>query len=210
MSENITIVDYGMGNLGSIKNMLTFLGQDSIITDSKRIIENSKIVILPGVGKFDAAVKNLHEKKLFDLLQKLSVKKNSKILGICLGMQLMCLSSEEGNLDGLGIINARSKDFSTNIDKDFKVPHMGWSDITIEKNSNLLDDSLEKLRFYFVHSFYVECLEKEDVLSTTNYGLDFVSAFEKDNLIGVQFHPEKSHRFGIKFFKKLIELYLND
>ena len=183
--------------------MLRVLGFNPIISNDTNVIQNSKYLILPGVGKFDAAVKNLKERNLFDLLKKLSKINDIHILGICLGMQLMCRRSEEGILEGLGIFNAEVKDFSLNIDSTFKVPHMGWN---FAKKRNDLDflKNLENPRFYFVHSYFVESQNKEDILFKSDYGIEFISGMQKNNNIGVQFHPEKSHKFGKEFFRSFL------
>lgn len=201
--KEVTIIDYGMGNLGSISNMLRVLGFNPIISHDTNVIQNSKYLILPGVGKFDAAVKNLKERNLFDLLKKLSKINDIHILGICLGMQLMCRKSEEGILEGLGIFNAEVKDFSLNIDSTFKIPHMGWNFV---KKRNDLDflKNLENPRFYFVHSYFVESQNKEDILFKSDYGIEFISGMQNNNNIGVQFHPEKSHKFGKEFFRSFL------
>lgn len=201
--KEVTIIDYGMGNLGSISNMLGVLGFNPIISYDTNVIQNSKYLILPGVGKFDAAVKNLKERNLFDLLKKLSKINDIHILGICLGMQLMCRKSEEGILEGLGIFNAEVKDFSSNIDNTFKVPHMGWN--FVEKRNDLdFLKNLENPRFYFVHSYFVESQNKEDILFKSDYGIEFISGMQNNNNIGVQFHPEKSHKFGKEFFRSFL------
>ncbi len=202
--KKVVIIDYGMGNLGSISNMVKFLGHEPIISSEKDTIKNSEYLILPGVGKFDAAINNLKDRDIFNLLQDLSKDQNIHILGICLGMQLMCLNSEEGNLEGLGIFDAEVKSFRKNISKSLKVPHMGWNFIYKTQNSQLLN-SIDNARFYFVHSFFVESNKDNEVLFKTEYGIDFVSGLKNNNNVGVQFHPEKSHKYGKEFFKDFLE-----
>ena len=200
----ITIIDYGMGNLGSIANMIKKVGGKSLITSDLTEIEKATKLILPGVGSFDNGMKQLKELDLVALLNKKVLEEKTPIMGICLGMQLMTQSSEEGNEEGLGWIDAKTHRF---VSDSLKVPHMGWNIVLEQKNSNLFNKAKDEKRFYFVHSYYVSCNRKEDILSTTSYGYDFVSSFEKENIIGVQFHPEKSHKFGMNLFKNFVEKY---
>jgi glutamine amidotransferase len=200
----ITVIDYGMGNLGSIANMIKKVGAKSIITSSVEDIKRADKLILPGVGSFDNGMRQLKELGLIDTLNTKVLDDKTPILGICLGMQLMAESSEEGELDGLGWVEAKSKKF---ISKSLKVPHMGWNIIYNQKESKLFSLTDDEKRFYFVHSYFVECNREEDILTTTYYGHDFVSSFEKENIVGVQFHPEKSHKFGMKLFKNFVERY---
>ena len=202
------IIDYGAGNIGSIQNMIRKMGGDCIISNCPNEISNAKKLILPGVGSFDHGMNNLRKSNLINVLKKKVLQQNTPILGICLGMQLMTLGSEEGDELGLGFINAKVKKFKTQNNK-FKIPHMGWNQINLRKSSKLFDDIfIERFqqKFYFVHSYYVECMNSIDVLSTTNYIHEFTSAFEKNNIIGMQFHPEKSHKFGKEVFKNFIKI----
>lgn len=199
----IAIVDYDMGNLGSIKNMIKKIGGQSIISNDKSDLMKAAGIILPGVGSFDTGVRNLKKYDLYNYLQDLAEEKQIPILGICLGMQLMCNSSEEGEEIGLGLINANAIKFADS--ETLKIPHMGWSFVKKTKPSILLDDFTESPRFYFVHSYYVKCNEEKDILGITNYGIDFHSAFEKNNIFGVQYHPEKSHKFGITLLKGFLK-----
>ncbi|PSL06319.1 imidazole glycerol phosphate synthase subunit HisH [Cecembia rubra] len=206
-NQQVVIIDYGMGNIGSIINMLKFLGYKSVVSNDETIIKNADKIILPGVGHFDHAIENIQKLHLLEVINETAIIKKKPFLGICLGMQIMCQSSEEGELSGLSLIDAHVKKFSFNLQSNLKVPHMGWNLISISKDSNLLDSLDNNSRFYFVHSYYVQCKNEGDILTKTNFGLDYVSSFEKDNLIGVQFHPEKSHRFGITLFKNFLEKY---
>jgi len=203
---SIVIIDYNMGNPASIKNMIKRIGYESTITSDKNQIINAQKLILPGVGSFDAAMNNLTQLDLIDVLNIKVLKENTPVLGICLGMQLMANKSDEGKLPGLGFIDAEVKKFDFE-DESLKVPHMGWNIIDTKKLSKLFDSTPERSRFYFVHSFYVKCNLETDILTTTNYGNTFVSSFEKGNIIGVQFHPEKSHKFGMQLLKNFIEKY---
>ena len=205
----ITIIDYGMGNLGSVKNMFKKIGEDSIISSNKEEILNATKLLLPGVGSFDHAMKNIQELDLIDVISEKVLLDKTPIMGICLGMQLLANGSEEGSLKGFGFIDAEAKKFNFgNLDEVLPIPHMGWNKTDVKKESKLYKDNNDKnRRFYFVHSYAVECKNENDILTTTNYGYNFVSSFEKDNIIGCQFHPEKSHKYGMKLFKNFVENY---
>ena len=200
----ITIIDYGMGNLGSIKNMLKKIGVNSLITNNKNEINSAEKLILPGVGAFDKAVSNLEKLDLLGLLNKKVLEEKVPILGICLGMQLLGNSSEEGSKKGLGWIDGDVLKFD--IDKTLKVPHMGWNRVYPVKENVLFKNMYLEPRFYFVHTYYFKCNNKEDILATTEYGGKFVSAVNKENIYGVQFHPEKSHKFGMKLLENFSQL----
>ncbi len=200
----VTIVDYGVGNLGSIANMIKKIGYESIITSSSKEIEKAEKLILPGVGSFDNGIKNLREFGLIEILNQKVLKDKVPILGICLGMQLMTKSSEEGILPGLGWVDAKTKRF---ISPTLKIPHMGWNIVNHHKKSKLFDELESEKRYYFVHSYYVEIETGEELLTTSPYIVEFTSSFEKNNIIGVQFHPEKSHQFGMKILKNFIERF---
>jgi len=206
-SQNIVIIDYGMGNIGSIINMLKYLGIKSTVSSDREVISKADKLILPGVGHFDRAMENIEKLFLRDILTEMAQVKKIPFLGICLGMQLMCESSEEGKLPGLSFVDASVSKFSFPSDSKLKVPHMGWNYIETCKESKIFASLDEKARFYFVHSYYVQCRNESDVLSRTQYGFPYVSSFERDNLIGVQFHPEKSHKFGISLFKNFLDNY---
>ncbi len=203
----ITIVDYGLGNLESIKNMLKKIGVKSEITSDVAVVLNAEKLILPGVGSFDYGMKQLAQYNLIEVLNhKVQVEKKP-ILGICLGMQLFTKKSEEGICAGLGWIDANTIKYNFEEDSSRKIPHMGWNTIQKKKESKLLTGFPELAKFYFVHSYYVNCEKKEDILLSSNYGIQFTCAIEKDNILGVQFHPEKSHKFGIQLLKNFAELY---
>ena len=203
----ITIIDTGIANVASIKNMIYRCGSEAEIAASPKDAENASKIILPGVGAFDAGMDKIIENGWNDFLDDYVLRDNKIILGICLGMHFLTHSSEEGNRKGLSYIDAETIRFDKNtLQKNQKVPHMGWNEITRLKKSNLFNDLESEERFYFVHSYHVNCNDAEDILTTTDYGNNFHSAFKKDNIIGVQFHPEKSHRFGVDFFKNFITL----
>ena len=203
----IGIVDYNMGNIGSVVNMLSRLGVESCIVSTAKEIDHVDKLILPGVGNFAKAMYQLNQTNLVDGIKRNVCRDDFHLMGICLGMQLLAESSTEGDTQGLGLIKGKVVGFENNIDPTLKIPHMGWNYIKPSKTSNLLIGLEEKLRFYFVHSYFVDCADAADTLTTTQYGHDFVSAFEHNNLIGVQFHPEKSHRFGIALFKNFLSSY---
>ena len=201
-TEPITIVDYGMGNISSIKNMIKKIGGTSIFSRDKDIILNSSKIILPGVGAFDAGMQSLKEAGI-DKAIITSAENGSTILGICLGFQLLFEESEEGEMNGLGLIKGKVKKFINR--PHIRVPHMGWNIIKPESDSILFDKSNEiPLRFYFVHSYYAECSHADDISAKCTYGDEFTCSIENGNILGVQFHPEKSHKFGIKLFKRFL------
>jgi glutamine amidotransferase len=201
----IFIIDYNCGNLGSIKNMLNHLGIICEITNDLEKIYKAEKLILPGVGHFTHGMQQLASLGFSELIKEHSLIRQKPILGICLGMQLMTNFSEEGNVNGLGLLDAQTKKFDIQ-DQNLKIPHMGWNEVYWQKESRVLDCLSENPSYYFVHSYYVECINQEDVLGTTHYNQDFVSAFQHDNIIGMQFHPEKSHRFGMELFKNFSKL----
>lgn len=203
----ITIVDYKTGNLGSIKNMLKRIGEPSIITGDVDEINNSSKIILPGVGSFDAGVQKLKDSGIWDVLNDKVLDGNTPILGICLGAQLMTQGSEEGQKVGFGWVEAKTVKFKIDQESKLKVPNMGWNYIKKEKDSLLFKDMVDNPRFYFVHSFHFDFEEKSQIISTSKYSYEFCSAFEKKNVLGVQFHPEKSHRFGMNLLKNFVTNY---
>lgn len=201
----ITIVDYGMGNLGSIQNMLKRIKVESEITGDTERIASAKKILLPGVGAFDAAMQRINEGGLKQVLDKKALQEKVPVLGICLGMQLLTNSSEEGRLPGLGWVDAKTVRFQF-ADASLKVPHMGWNLVYKKNESALIKDLPEEPRFYFVHSYYVQCISFNDVLTTTHYGIDFHSIIQHQNIYGAQFHPEKSHKFGMKLLQNFANI----
>ncbi|HQT24177.1 MAG: imidazole glycerol phosphate synthase subunit HisH [Sphingobacteriales bacterium 17-39-43] len=202
----ITIINYGMGNLGSVQNMFNRIGVKSRISGDLNEIKDSEKLLLPGVGAFDAAMQRINDGGFNELLTHMVEIDKVPVLGICLGMQLLTSSSEEGLLPGLGWINAKTVKFKFNEDSSLKVPHMGWNLINAKNDSRLTKNLPDEPRFYFVHSYFVKCHHPENIVCTTHYGHDFDSVIQKDNIWGAQFHPEKSHKFGMKLLKNFSEI----
>ncbi len=203
----IVIVDYGMGNLGSILNMLKKIGAPpaKISSDPKEIEQADKL-ILPGVGAFDTGIQRLRETGLIPLLNEKVLRAKTPTLGVCLGMQLMAKISEEGELPGLGWFDAETIRFRFDSKQTgLKVPHMGWNTINVKREGTLFRDMYSSARFYFVHSFHFVAHDPADVVTTTDYGYEFVSAIQRGHVMAAQFHPEKSHKFGMKVYKNFVE-----
>lgn len=195
-----------MGNLNSVKRKLARLGIDALISNLSSDISKADKLVLPGVGHFQKAVENIKQLQLWEILNDAVLVKKKPILGICLGMQLMAMHSEEGNVEGLGwfdaeVVKFRVKDFLTH-----KVPHTGWNQIIKLKESPLMNDIPDLSEFYFVHSYHFRCNNPDDILNETEYEYKFTSAVEKENIFGVQYHPEKSHDIGEKLLKNFIDL----
>jgi glutamine amidotransferase len=204
----ITLIDYGVGNLGSIQNMLKKLGAESAIASDIAAIERATKLFLPGVGAFDAGMGQLNASGLRSALDAAVLGRKVPVAGICLGMQLMTEGSEEGQLPGLGWVPARTVRFVPAAGETLKVPHMGWSVVSPAKPSPALDFLEGESRFYFVHSYHVACRNRADALLQAQYGsVAFDAAFERGNILGFQFHPEKSHRFGMALLKAFLERY---
>lgn len=206
MAVKISIVDYGMGNLNSIQKSFNKLKVITTITSNPNEIKNADKIILPGVGHFGKAIENLNNLNLTEPLSEAVLVKQKPILGICLGMQLFANYSEEGNAKGLGWIDGNVEKFKTSDTLKYKIPHMGWNQISISKKSALLNDIPNLSEFYFVHSYHFINKDNQDKLCETNYEYAFTSAIEKNNIFGVQFHPEKSHDAGQLLLKNFIEL----
>jgi glutamine amidotransferase len=199
----VIVVDYGVGNIASVLKMIRFVGGDAQASSSPEVVRDARMLVLPGVGSFDAGMTALNNTGM-DAAVKEAVASGATILGICLGMQLFMESSEEGTLSGLGLVRGRVMRFHVE-NQNLRVPHMGWNNVRPPRPSRIFEMNTEGQRFYFVHSYYVECDEPQDVAGVTHYGRDFTSAIEHDGrVIGVQFHPEKSHRFGMNLFRRLL------
>lgn len=196
----VTIIQYGLGNVGSILSMCKYIGVNAKITESFKEIEDATSLVLPGVGSFDQAMVFMQKKKLIDLLEYKVKEQKVPLLGICLGMQLLTKGSEEGIMPGLSFIDTYCVRFDFKEDKmRHKVPHMGWNNLyPLQSQLSLFPSINGELRYYFAHSYHIDC-SSEDVVATAEYGYRFVAAIKKENIFGVQFHPEKSHQFGMRF-----------
>ena len=204
--KKIVVIDYGMGNLGSVQNMLKHLGFSCVLSGKKEDILNADFLILPGVGKFDQAMINIKSFNLEDAIKNRVLDDAIPTLGICLGMQIMCKKSEEGLESGLHLVDYEVKKFSKENNR-LRIPHIGWNYIKFQENNKLFTRLPKESRFYFVHSYYVQDSESSLKICTTEYGINFVSGFAKGNLFGVQFHPEKSHKFGKQLFLNFLNFY---
>jgi imidazole glycerol-phosphate synthase subunit HisH len=202
----IVIVDYGMGNLGSIKNMLKKAGFPSVISNEKHEIESAEKLILPGVGAFDTGMRNLQEMGLTPLLNQKAMVEKVPVLGLCLGAQLITNTSEEGKLPGLGWVAGETVRFHfEQPNQNLKVPHMGWNVLQIVLDHPYLKGLPEDQRFYFVHSYHLICQNPADIIANTTYGYSFASIIGHENVVGMQFHPEKSHKFGLQVLRNFAE-----
>ncbi|MFH1004414.1 MAG: imidazole glycerol phosphate synthase subunit HisH [Bacteroidota bacterium] len=196
----LTIIDYGMGNLRSIQKIFQRLQVEVQITSAHSDILKAEKLLLPGIGHFANGIKKLKDTGLKEILNKKVLEDKTPIMGICLGMQLMTNYSEEGDAEGLGWIDAQTKKFNFASNK-LKIPHMGWNQVEIKKNTAMTHAITKDDLFYFVHSYFVSCNYQEDILFQSDYGQSFVSGFEKENIVGIQFHPEKSHRSGMQLIQ---------
>lgn len=204
--NNTIIIDYGMGNLNSVLKKINKISGNVLITSSPEELQQASKIILPGVGHFSKAVNNIKQLGLWEVLNEMVLVKKTPILGICLGMQLMAKSSEEGNVDGFGWFDAEVVKFKVSDKIKFKVPHMGWNTIEVKKQSKLTENLPLSPEFYFVHSYHIKSYNVSEVLANTIYDYEFASALEKDNIFGVQFHPEKSHDIGEKLLTNFLNL----
>lgn len=208
----IAVIDYGIGNLGSIKSMLDRIGIESVITSDPSTIAKSDKLVLPGVGAFDRGMANLRSYGLLPILHDKVRNQRSMVLGICLGMQLLTSKSEEGREPGLGWIAGEAVRFRPGMSDSSQrgalpVPHMGWNETIVQNTESALFEGLgPSPRFYFVHSYYVRVDDPATTVARAHYGVDFTCALQQDNIFGVQFHPEKSHRFGMRLLANFAKL----
>ena len=203
----IVILDYDMGNVGSIKNILHKIGEENVVISHElNVIEQADKMILPGVGAYDSGVCNLRKYNLINPIRKFALEDKKPILGICLGMQLLGRSSDEGNETGIGLIPFDNSKFQ--LSSQYRIPHMGWDYVKIvNENCPLVRGLGDNQRYYFVHSYFAKCDDEANVLMTCDYGHKFAAAVVKDNILGVQFHPEKSHQFGMRLLRNFLEEY---
>lgn len=206
MEKQTVIIDLGVANYGSMINMLKRVGASPKLSSDPDDIVAADYLVLPGVGAFDAVVSALRARPdIMEAIDTAVFKKKTPFMGVCVGMQLLFEGSEEGNLPGLGWFEGTLKKFNFPDNKSLRVPHMGWNKVRVAKNNPLLSQEDEH-KFYFVHSYFVKETSNQDILTSTTYGTDFISAVNKDNIFGFQFHPEKSHKYGIQLFKNFVGL----
>lgn len=203
----VAIIDCGMGNSGAIANMLLHIGVECSVSAEASLIASASHIILPGVGAFDSGMRQLHERNLLPVLNS-AIERGKPILGICLGMQLMGEASEEGTLPGLGWLKAHTVrfTFTDGATPGLRVPHMGWNNVRVVQSTDLLRGLEHENRFYFVHSFHMVAEDPSIITAWTNHGYDFAAVVHRKNIFGVQFHPEKSHRFGMQLLKNFTQI----
>ena len=202
----IAVIDYGINNSSSVVRMIEKVGGEvKRVCDPEDLKDASKL-ILPGVGHFDEGMKRLDSIGFREPLTKMIKERNIPILGICLGMQLLCRSSEEGDSSGLGFVAARVRSLDGEVRENLKIPHMGWNTLDVVRSNSLILENFGTQRFYFVHSYYVELDSNDLCIAQANYGAKFCAAFQSNQIFGVQFHPEKSHRFGMSLMKNFVNL----
>jgi glutamine amidotransferase len=197
----IAVVDSGMGNLGSILNMLKKIGVEARLCADAADVGRAEKLILPGIGAFDVGMRSLASRRLIEPLNERVLLARVPVLGICLGMQLLAATSEEGQLPGLGWLRAETRRFRFDGGEPLRVPHMGWNTVNVAASHALFEGLDEEPRFYFVHSYHLACHDSKDVVGVTHYGYDFPAVVARGNIMGTQFHPEKSHRFGMQLLK---------
>jgi imidazole glycerol-phosphate synthase subunit HisH len=203
----IEIINLGIGNVLSVQNMIKRIGHESRVVNHGDEMGSPDKIILPGIGSFDSAMRSIDNLGFRDVLNNKVLDQQTPILGICLGMQLMTEKSEEGNLKGLCWIKGETKKFNfSHLSNPIKVPHMGWNYTDVVNKNILFSNSVSKQRFYFVHSYYVKLYSIDQINTKTQYGIEFTSSFSLNNIYGVQFHPEKSHKYGLSLLKKYCEI----
>ncbi len=203
---NIAIIDYGASNLDSIKRAVSMHGyRKAVITNEEKIIKSASHIILPGVGSFQAAMDNLSTLGLIEVLRQEAIEHKIPFLGICLGMHLLADKGEEGGVrDGLGLIPGVVKKLKT--DKAHRLPHIGWNEAYLKKENPIFDVSMSGRDFYFVHSYFFQCKDESNIVAFTDYSTTFPSIVQKENIFGLQFHPEKSQKLGLKIIDNFLKL----
>jgi glutamine amidotransferase len=203
----ITIIDYGLGNVLAFANVYSRLNIPFAVAKYSQDLVSATKLILPGVGSYDHAMQQLNQSGMRMMVEKLVTNRCIPVLGICVGMQMLAKSSSEGTLPGLGWIDGEVKKFDISLmPRGTNLPHMGWNDVKPVVDGGLFKDMRQDARFYFLHSYYFECHRQSDVLAVTDYGGQFSCAVKRDNVYGVQFHPEKSHNFGSQLLKNFAEI----
>lgn len=203
MKPSVTVVDVGIGNIASVCNMIRHVGGEAKVTSDNGEVCDSECILLPGVGSFDAGMRALEDKGMVKSLLS-AAEQGARLMGICLGFQLLLEGSDEGQRPGLGLIAGRSIRFSFS-DRSLPIPHMGWAEVRPTQGAKLFRGALNP-RFYFVHSYFASLEDESDVAAWATYGHPFPCAVQRGSVFGVQFHPEKSHRFGMAFFNRVLEL----
>jgi len=198
----ITVIDYGVGNIGALLNMFDYLGLEARASGEPRELANADQLVLPGIGAFDKAMGTLRSRQLIEPLNDAVLRRHVPVLGVCLGMQLLARRSEEGSEAGLGWIDADVRRIVVPEGSGLKVPHIGWMETRPTRRSSLFDPGQPTERFYFDHSYHVVCDHTENVTAVIDYGTELCCAVERGHIAGVQFHPEKSHRFGMRLLKE--------
>lgn len=203
----ITIINYGLGNVQAFANLYKRLNIPAVIASSAAGLDGATKLILPGVGAFDHAMELFDGSGMREAVDDLVLKQGMPVLGVCVGMQILADGSDEGKLSGLGWINGRVRRFDENrLPRPARLPHMGWNDVVPKGGAKLFAGLEQDARFYFLHSYYVDCASNDNVLATSEYGMSFGCAVHSNNIYGVQFHPEKSHAYGVRLLKNFAEL----
>jgi glutamine amidotransferase len=203
----IGIIDYGLGNVKAFDNIYKRLHIPVKILKSEIDFENVTKLILPGVGAFDHAMSTFTQSGMREVTEKMVLENNVPVIGICVGMQMLAKNSEEGKLPGLGWVNGSVKKFDeTKIHFTTHLPHMGWNDVEVDNTKPIFKDFEKDALYYFLHSYYFSCNESQDIIATAEYGINFTCAVNHKNIYGVQFHPEKSHEFGIKLLENFSKI----
>ena len=202
----IAIIDYGLGNVRAFANVYKKLNMPAIIVKQTEDLKNVSKVILPGVGAFDHAMQMLEQSGMRQHLDEIVLHRHVPVLGICVGMQMLACSSEEGSLPGLGWIDGEVKKFKSSLRTPMCVPHMGWNNIRPLKINGLLQGLDLDARFYFLHSYFFQSHRSEDIIAVTDYDGEFACAVNSGNVFGVQFHPEKSHQWGIRLLENFAKV----
>ena len=203
----IGIINYGLGNIKAFANIYSKLGIPFVIASKAEHLKEITKIVLPGVGAFDHAMHLLEQTDMRHTLDKLALDRRLPVLGVCVGMQILASSSEEGKRQGLGWVDGTVKKFDRALlNSDNPLPHMGWNNVLPVIKNSLFEDIDAQSRFYFLHSYYFHCNQQNNVLAMTEYGWQFASAVHSGNIFGVQFHPEKSHQWGISILKNFAEL----